>query len=182
MSEDASPQQSGYKRKAVVGLVVAGVVAGGVAAATMTASAATTPTPGPTSESGEGTGTPPARHHGQPASDAVTKSLTEKALAKYPGGKVQHVEANADGSYEVHMTKSDGTRISLKYDKNLAFVSEATAPARGGMGPGGCTDHKLPNGARPEGGGPGRPGGERPEGPPPARTAPSNPESSTSTT
>jgi hypothetical protein len=187
MSEDASPQQSGYKRKAVVGLVVAGVVAGGVAAATMSASAATSPTPSPTSESGEGAGAPPARQHGKPVSDAITKTLTEKALAKYPGGKVQHVESNADAStYEVHMTKADGTRVTLKYDKNLAFVSEENAPARGGMGPGGCADHTLPNGERPQGGprgggGPG--GGERPEGPPPARgTAPSNPESSTSTT
>jgi hypothetical protein len=177
MSEDASAQQSGYKRKAVIGLVVAGAVAGGVAAATMSASAATTPTTGATSETGEGQGAPPARHHGAPVSDAITKSLTAKALAKYPGGTVQRVESNPDGtSYEVHMAKSDGTRITLKYDKNLAFVSEENAPSRG-MGPGGCTDHKLPNGERPKGG-PRGGGGERPEGPPPARgTAPANPES-----
>jgi hypothetical protein len=179
MSEDASPQQSGYKRKAVIGLVVAGAVAGGVAAATMSASAATTPTTGATSETGEGQGAPPARQHGKPVSDAITKSLTEKALAKYPGATVQHVESNADAtSYEVHLTKSDGTRVTLKYDKNLAFVSEENAPARGGMGPGGCADHKLPSGERPQGGPRGGGGGGRPEGPPPARgTAPSNPES-----
>ena len=37
-----------------------------------------------------------------------------------PGGTVYRVETDAgDAAYEAHMTKADGTEVTVKFDKNL---------------------------------------------------------------
>ena len=56
--------------------------------------------------------------------DALTK-VTDLALAKVPGGTIVRVETDADGhaAYEAHMTKSDGTPVTVYVDKSFDFVS-----------------------------------------------------------
>ena len=56
--------------------------------------------------------------------DAASK-VTAAALAKVPGGTIVRVETDADGNaaYEAHMTKSDGTRVTVYVDKSYNVVS-----------------------------------------------------------
>jgi hypothetical protein len=49
-----------------------------------------------------------------------------------PGGTVYRIESDAgDGAYEAHMTKADGTLVTVKFDKNLAVTK-----VESGMGDG----------------------------------------------
>lgn len=50
------------------------------------------------------------------------------ALAKVPGATVVRVETDADGhaAYEAHLTKSDGSLVTVYVDKDLNFVSTET--------------------------------------------------------
>ena len=153
------------RRIKTIGLVAAGVVAGGVLAGTLGASAATSSssTSGTSSSAGSSsTGTsgtaakPPANAHGsapvrtdeKAVSSTIAAQLTQKALAKVPGGKVYRVETDAgDAAYEAHMTKADGTEVTVKFDKNLNVTAVETGmgkgdPASRGAGrPGGPGDH-----------------------------------------
>lgn len=124
------------------GLLLAGGIAGGALAATTSASAdsatttaaapaATTPTPR------ADTATPV-----RPGEEALTGTNAAKAkaaaLKAVPGGTVYRVETDADGAtYEAHMTKADGTRVTVKFDKNFAVtaIEDGTgAGAPGGRG------------------------------------------------
>ena len=52
-------------------------------------------------------------------------NVTAIAQAKVPGGTIVRVETDADGNaaYEAHMTKADGTPVTVYVDKNFNFVS-----------------------------------------------------------
>jgi hypothetical protein len=56
--------------------------------------------------------------------DALAK-VTAIAKDKVPGGTVIRVETDADGvaAYEAHMTKADGTPVTVYVDKSFDFVS-----------------------------------------------------------
>jgi len=56
--------------------------------------------------------------------DALAK-VTAIANAKVPGGTIVRVETDADGNatYEAHMTKADGTPVTVYVDSNFQFVS-----------------------------------------------------------
>ena len=56
--------------------------------------------------------------------DALAK-VKAIALAKVSGGTIVRVETDADGhaAYEAHMTKADGTPVTVYVDKNFNFVS-----------------------------------------------------------
>src|SRR5215813_7414163 len=56
--------------------------------------------------------------------DALAK-VTAVAESKVPGGTVVRVETDADGNatYEAHMTKADGTPVTVYVDSNFQFVS-----------------------------------------------------------
>lgn len=46
------------------------------------------------------------------------------ALAAVPGATVDRVETDADGAvYEAHMTKSDGTKVTVKLDKDFKVTA-----------------------------------------------------------
>jgi hypothetical protein len=155
-----------------IGVVAAGVVAGGVLAGTLGASAATSST-SPSSETPSNSSgipaKPPANAHSstpvrsdeKAVSSTLAAELTQKALAKVPGGKVYRVETDAgDATYEAHMTKADGTEVTVKFDKNLNVTAVETGMGKGDPMNGG------PRGAGgPGGGGPHGPMGE---GAPPA--------------
>jgi hypothetical protein len=50
------------------------------------------------------------------------------ALAEVPGGSIVRVETDADGhaAYEAHMTKADGTPVTVYVDKSYNVVSVET--------------------------------------------------------
>jgi len=55
-----------------------------------------------------------------------TKASVQKAaLAKVPNGTIVRVETDADGNapYEAHMTKADGTPVTVYVDKQFNVVS-----------------------------------------------------------
>jgi len=140
-----------------VGLLLVGGIAGGAMAATSSASAAgtttspTAVTPGPPSRGNTAT---PVRPGEKAEAGTDLAALKAAALKAVPGGTVYRVETDADGStYEAHMTKADGTLVTVKFDKSLAVT--AVQAGMGAGGPGG------PGGAHPDGQG-GPPGGTPP--------------------
>jgi hypothetical protein len=159
------PARAGRARRRVAGaaaLLLAGGIAGGALAATSSASAAGTSTPSTPSAAAPGprgradTATP-VRAGEKAQTGAVLATLKAAALKAVPGGTVYRVETDADGAaYEAHMTKADGTFVTVKFNKSLAVTAVQSGmgsggPA-GGMGPGG------PGGP----GGPMGPGGATP--------------------
>lgn len=125
-----------------LGLVAGGVAAGAVVATAIGANAATSGTgttasgaPAPASNSAPawpgahdgrpggvfdgGGGPAPVRPDEKALGSALTARLKEAALKAVPGGKVYRVETDAgDGTYEAHMTKADGSLVTVKFDKN----------------------------------------------------------------
>ena len=75
----------------------------------------------------------PAAAPGQPHQRAGETLLTgnteaevrKAALAEVSGGTIDRVETDADGNaaYEAHMTKSDGTRVTVYVNKSFDVVS-----------------------------------------------------------
>jgi hypothetical protein len=68
--------------------------------------------------------------------ELLTGDTAEKAraaaLAAVPGGTIQRVETDAEGAtYEAHMTKSDGSQVTVKMDANFKVTGTETG------GPGG---------------------------------------------
>jgi hypothetical protein len=124
------------KRFAMVGAVMLGLAAGsyGVASAASGSGSTTTTTPSTTAAA------PSAQHPwgGQRSDetpltgDALAK-VTAAAKAEVSGGTIIRVETDADGNaaYEAHMTKADGTPVTVYVDKDFNVVSVDTG------GPGG---------------------------------------------
>jgi hypothetical protein len=56
---------------------------------------------------------------------STASKVEQLALAKVPGGTVVRVETDADGNaaYEAHMTKADGTPVTVYVDKSFTVVS-----------------------------------------------------------
>jgi len=67
------------------------------------------------------------------------------AKAKEPGATVVRVETDADGNaaYEVHMTKTDGSLVTVYVDKSFAVVGE-DAGMSGGPGSRGAPPAQSP--------------------------------------
>lgn len=123
-------------RYRVAGLFAAGALAGGILAGTVGASAATTSTtttPSYGAQTGAPSGsvpaaTPDGRGGGHAGETVLTGTQAQKAtaaaLAAVPGGTVQRVETDSgDATYEAHMTKSDGTQVTVKFDKSLKVTA-----------------------------------------------------------
>jgi hypothetical protein len=125
-----------------IALLGAGAAAGAIVATTIGASAVTgsgsttassdaAATSAPTGpSSGDRHGSGPGRSD-EKALDATTAAkLKAAALKAVPGGTVDRVETDSgDATYEAHMTKADGTKVTVKFDKNLAVTG-----VEGGMG------------------------------------------------
>jgi hypothetical protein len=122
-------------RTAALLAIVVGVGAGsyGVASAASGSSSATTT---PTTSTATGTPSAPPgataqNPWGNQRSDETL--LTGTALAKVqaiaeakvPGGTIVRIETDADGvaTYEAHMTRADGSPVTVYVDSNFAFVS-----------------------------------------------------------
>jgi hypothetical protein len=120
---------SPLRRSAAVLAIVVGVGAGsyGIAnAASGTSSTTTTTTATPTAP-------PPAsstpwghqRSDETPLTGDALAKVTAIAKANVPGGTIVRVETDADGNatYEAHMTKADGSRVTVYVDSSFNYVS-----------------------------------------------------------
>lgn len=136
---------NGQRKKAgAIGLLAAGAVVGGILASSLGANAASsdtgatggTPaasTPGPA-------GAQPMRSDEKLVTGSDLSTLTAAALKAVPGGTIVRVETDAgDGVYEAHMTKADGSRVTVKFDKDLKVIKVEDGMGLGdpGGGPGG---------------------------------------------
>jgi len=124
-----------------VGLLLAGGIGGGAAAATVSASAADSPSSiasvqAATSPRGPGDTAAAVRPGETAQTGTALATLKANALKAVPGGTVYRVETDADGAtYEAHMTKADGTRVTVKFDK--AFKVTEVQDGMGAGGPAG---------------------------------------------
>jgi len=159
---DITPHRSSTKRRAVTAaaLLASGTLAGGILAGTLSASAssgsstatgttsttttATTPKAPATGPIG---GATPVRSDEKSVGASTYATLKAAALKAVPGGTVYRIETDAgDGVYEAHMTKADGTRVTVKFNSSLQVTK-----VEAGMGSG---DPRV----GPAGPGPGAPG------------------------
>jgi hypothetical protein len=145
------------RRGLKVALVGAGIVAGAIGATAFGASAATDGSGSTASTAAYGHSAPanapsgaprggPKADHGSASVRSDEKEVTgtqaatlkAAALKAVPGGTVYRVETDAgDGTYEAHMTKADGTEVTVKFDKNLAVTKVETAMGTGDPAPAG---------------------------------------------
>ena len=146
-----SANTGGRKKRwaGAVGLLAAGAIGGGVLASTLSASAnsnsaASTTTTTSYSSSSADTRTPgpggahPVRSDEKGVSSATAATLRAAALKAVPGGTIYRIETDAgDGVYEVHMTKADGSLVTVKFDKNLKVTKVETGMGMGDPAPAG---------------------------------------------
>jgi uncharacterized membrane protein YkoI len=121
--------------------------AGGDSGAATTQDQATTTTvaPAPSAPSDSGSGSPgsaDAGRRGGAGETALTGDTAEKvtaaALKAVPGATVDRVETDNDGSpYEAHLTKADGTHVTVKVNDAFEVTSVDTDPPGGPRGHGG---------------------------------------------
>jgi hypothetical protein len=145
------PRTTNRKRAALtVGVLAAGVAAGAIGATTIGASAESTSGSQPavgTSSSSSGAahqppngarGSAPVRSDEKSVSASTAATLKAAALKAVPGGTVYRVETDAgDGAYEAHMTKADGSLVTVKFDKNLKVIKVETGMGEGDPAPSG---------------------------------------------
>jgi hypothetical protein len=130
-----------------VGLAIAattiGAGLGGAALAGAATGGSTSSTGASTATGSDSTATnkpdPATVDHG-PGETLLTGTTADKvkaaALAAVPGGTVLRVETDSGGSpYEAHMTKADGTRVTVKVDANFK-VTDTEEGFGGGPGHG----------------------------------------------
>ncbi len=125
------------------GLLTAGLMAGSFMTIAGANAADTTSTPSSSSSSTSAPVPPTFKAH--TPEEAVTGDLAttlgDLAKTKVPGATIDRIEKDSDGvaTYEVHMTKTDGTRVTVNFDANNAITSVDTMPAGGpgGFGKGG---------------------------------------------
>ena len=80
-------------------------------------------------------GIPPQRSDETLLTGDTAAKVKQAALDRVPGASVIRVETDAEGSpYEAHMTKSDGTHVTVKVDKDF----KVTNIENDGTGPGGA--------------------------------------------
>jgi hypothetical protein len=130
-------------RKAVIGAAFAGsTLLGGALGASLIGSAATADTTSTTSTPAA-TSTAPAPaprdpHQGGHMANGVTETLLTgdtatkvqaAAQAAVPDGTILRVENDAEGSpYEAHMSKADGSQVTVKVDSNFKVTSIENGP------------------------------------------------------
>ena len=130
-------------RKAIIGAAFAGsTLLGGALGASLIGSAATADTSSTTSSTPAATSTAPAQaapapphdpHQGGHMANGITETLLTgdtatkvqaAAQAAVPDGTVLRVENDAEGSpYEAHMSKADGSQVTVKVDSNFKVTS-----------------------------------------------------------
>jgi hypothetical protein len=119
------------RKTAALLAVVVGVGAGsyGIASAASGSGSATTTTTAAAPSAPPGANAQKPWGHQRSDETPLTGDALAKvkaiAEAKVPGGSIVRVETDADGvaTYEAHMTKADGSPVTVYVDSNFAFVS-----------------------------------------------------------
>lgn len=141
-----------------LGLVAAGLAVGAIGATAITAGAAEPSTSAAPSASASASPTAPegqtsdgtadgdghrgGRGHGHGSASvrgdekavtaAQSTALKAAALKAVPGGTVYRVETDAgDAAFEAHMTKADGTEVTVKFDEKLAVIEVEDGMGKG---------------------------------------------------
>jgi hypothetical protein len=75
-------------------------------------------------------GLPPQRSDETLLTGNAVAQVRCAALAKVSGGTIERVETDADGNaaYEAHMTRSDGSRVTVYVNKSFDVVSVKFGP------------------------------------------------------
>ena len=135
MDSMEKPATSRWRGKATaIGLAAAGAIAGGVLASTLTASAADTSSGAPAASRH---GAAPVRPDETQLSGSDAAKAKAAALKAVPGGTVYRVETDAgDAAYEAHMTKADGTLVTVKMDKTFTVTAIEDGMGKGDPKPG----------------------------------------------
>jgi hypothetical protein len=123
------------------GAMAAGGIFGATVLAPSLSGAATANTTATTAPSQNGRGAPPGwfdpTKGGHMANGITERLLTGETAAKVraaasaavPRGTIERVETDAEGSpYEAHMTKSDGSHVTVKVDANFKVTSVEAGP------------------------------------------------------
>jgi hypothetical protein len=117
-------------------LVGSGVVAGGILAGTLTATAAEDDAPASTDstavECADGRGGGPRGDEEELTGDTAA-SVTEAVLAEYPDATIRRLETDSDGVYEAHIVTADDERLTVELDESFAITG---TEAHDGAGPG----------------------------------------------
>jgi len=147
MSDSANTRGRKKRWAGAVGLLAAGVISGGVLASALSASASGTSAAGGSAASPVGSGAAgapgpggaqPARSGEKSLPGATAATLRAAALKAVPGGAVYRIETDAgDGAYEAHMTKADGSLVTVKFDKNLTVTKVESGMGAGDPRPAG---------------------------------------------
>ncbi len=128
-----------------IALVGAGVAAGAIGA-TAVAAGAQSASPSSSASSSAAAPSQPRDHGGaapirsdeKSVSASVAATLKAAALKAVPGGTVYRVETDAgDAAYEAHMTKADGSLVTVKFDKDLKVTKVETGMGAGDPAPAG---------------------------------------------
>ena len=75
-------------------------------------------------------GVPPQRPDETLLTGDTAGKVRAAALAKVSGGTIDRVETDADGhaAYEAHMTRSDGSRVTVYVNKSFEVVGTQNGP------------------------------------------------------
>jgi uncharacterized membrane protein YkoI len=75
-------------------------------------------------------GLPPQRPDETLLTGDTAAKVREAALAKASGGTIERVETDADGhaAYEAHITRSDGSRVTVYVNKAFEVVGTQAGP------------------------------------------------------
>jgi hypothetical protein len=75
-------------------------------------------------------GLPPQRPDETLLTGDTEAKVRAAALAKVSGGTIDRIETDADGhaAYEAHMTRSDGSRVTVYVDKSFDVVGVENGP------------------------------------------------------
>ena len=75
-------------------------------------------------------GVPPQRPDETLLTGDAAAKVRAAALAKVSGGTIERVETDADGNaaYEAHMTRSDGSRVTVYVNKSFEVVGTEAGP------------------------------------------------------
>jgi hypothetical protein len=137
------------KKSRSVALLSAGLLVGGAAAGALVVSAAhaaaepsltaassgSSSTEGPSAEGrrfAPDQGSTPVRGDEKAVSADVAAKLKAAALKSVPGGTVFRVETDAgDAAYEAHVKKSDGSFVTVKFDKSYAVTAVEDGMGKG---------------------------------------------------
>jgi len=113
------------KRAVVIAATALGVAAGSYGIASAASGSGSSGSKGSTAAPSSQRPCGSQRSDESPLTGDTASKVRALALAKVPGGTIVRVETDADGNaaYEAHMTKADGTPVTVYASKALDVVS-----------------------------------------------------------